>query len=96
MTAFQLQTIVPHNGELFLVLPTDLRGKTVEVSLTTKTDSAESEQFTEESVLALRRLRGMLKGNIDLSDLRDEKDSNGRQYYLCNGNTARCHSLDCR
>ena len=74
MTAFQLQTIVPNNGELFLVLPTDMRGKTVEVSLTAKTDSAESEQFTEESVLALRRLRGMLKGNIDLSDLRDEKD----------------------
>jgi len=74
MTAFQLQTIVPNSGELFLVLPADLRGKTVEVSLTTKTDSVENEQFTEESVLALRRLRGMLKGNIDLSDLRDETD----------------------
>jgi len=74
MTALQLQTIVPGNGELFLVLPADMRGKTVEVSLTAKTDSVESENLAEESVLALRRLRGMLKGNIDLSDLRDETD----------------------
>jgi hypothetical protein len=74
MSAFQLQTIVPNNGELFLVLPVDMRGKTVEVSLTAKTDSVESEKSTEESVLALRRLRGMLKGNIDLSDLRDETE----------------------
>jgi hypothetical protein len=74
MTAFQLQTIVPNSGELFLVVPADMRGKTVEVSLTAKTDSVESEHLTEESVLALRRLRGMLKGNIDLSDLRDETD----------------------
>jgi len=74
MTAFQLQTIVPNSGELFLVVPADMRGKTVEVRLTAKTDSVESEPFIEESVLALRRLRGMLKGNIDLSDLRDEKD----------------------
>jgi hypothetical protein len=74
MVAFQLQTIVPNNGELFLVLPEDMRGKTIEVSLTAKTDSVESEKSAEESVLALRRLRGMLKGSIDLSDLRDETD----------------------
>ena len=74
MTVFQLQTIVPNSGELFLVLPADMRGKTVEVSLTAKTDSIDGAQRTEESVLALRRLRGMLKGNIDLSDLRDETD----------------------
>ena len=74
MTAFQLQTIVPNSGELFLVLPADMRGKTVEVSLAAKTDSIDGAQRTEESVLALRRLRGMLKGNIDLSDLRDETD----------------------
>ena len=74
MTAFQLQTIVPNSGELFLVLPEDMRGKKIEVSLTAKTDSVESEGLAEESVLALRRLRGMLKGNIDLSDLREETD----------------------
>jgi len=74
MTAFQLQTIVPNNGELFLVLPTDMRGKTIEISLTAKMDFVEREKSAEESILALRRLRGMLKGNIDLSDLRDEND----------------------
>ena len=74
MTAFQLQTIVPNSGELFLVLPEDMRGKTIEVSLTAKTEPIENEKSTEESVLALRRLRGMLKGNIDLSDLREETD----------------------
>jgi len=60
MTAFQLQTIVPNNGELFLVLPADMRGKTIDINLTAKTDSVEREKSTEESVLALRRLRGML------------------------------------
>ena len=79
MTALQLQTKVPSNGELFLVLPVEMRGKTIEVSLTPKMDSVgsdnqASEKQAEESVLALRRLRGMLKGNIDLSDLRDETD----------------------
>ncbi|MDR0327735.1 MAG: hypothetical protein LBI05_05515 [Planctomycetaceae bacterium] len=74
MMAFQLQTVVPNNGELFLVVPADMRGKVVEVCLTTKADAVENEKLTEESVLALRCLRGMLKGNIDLSDLRDEKD----------------------
>jgi len=76
MTALQLQTKVPSNGELFLVLPVEMRGKTIEVRLTPKVDSVgsdnqASEKQTEESVLALRRLRGMLKGNIDLSDLRE-------------------------
>jgi hypothetical protein len=74
MTAFQLQTVVPSNGELFFVLPESLRGKTVEVNLIPKKNYVENEQQSEDPVLALRRLRGMLKGDIDLSDLRDEED----------------------
>ena len=74
MTAFRLQTVVPNSGELFFVLPENLRGRTVEVSLTPKMDSTEKEKQSDNPVLALRRLRGMLKGDIDLSDLRDETD----------------------
>ena len=73
MTAFQIQTFVPRDGNLFITLPEHLRGADVELFVSKKEASQSPALGKEEYLALLRSYRGTLH-SVDYSDLRDETD----------------------
>ena len=80
MTAFQMQTFIPSDGNLSITLPEYLRGADVEL-VVSKTEATQPSQWgkktpqlsKEEYIARINAYRGTIH-SVDYSDLRDETD----------------------
>jgi hypothetical protein len=71
MVAFQTQTFVPSDGNLFITLPEKFRGADVELFIAKKETTVPSGR--KEYLALLNSYRGTLH-SVDYSDLRDETE----------------------
>jgi hypothetical protein len=75
MTAFQIQTFIPQDGNFAITLPEYLRGADVELFIAKKTSQMDKPQIDKEEYIArINAYRGTLDPSFDYSDLRDETD----------------------
>ena len=74
MTAFQIQTFIPQDGNFSITLPSHLRGAAVDLSISKEETSKPTRLSDEEYLEGIRSLRGILTGTPDSSGLRDETD----------------------
>jgi len=74
MTAFQIQTFIPRDGNLSITLPVHLRETDVELSISAKRMDPPPKLSDEEYLEGIRSLQGILTGTPDYSDLREETD----------------------
>jgi len=74
VTAFQLQTFIPQDGQLSITLPVHLRETDVELSIAKREiPSRLSKEEKEKYVAHINSFRGTLH-DIDYSDLREKTD----------------------
>ena len=73
MTAMQIQTFVPRDGNLFIALPEYFREAEVELFISKKEKSKSDKMSKEEYVAYMNSFVGTLH-NVDYSDIRDETD----------------------
>ena len=73
MTTLQIQTFVPQDGNLSIILPEHLRGTEVELSISKKGVTYPSQMGKEEYLSLINSYRGTLC-SVDYSDLRDETE----------------------
>jgi len=73
MTAFQIQTFIPRDGNLSITFPEYLRGADVELSVSKKEASSPAPLGREEYLALINSYRGTLR-SVDYSDLRDETE----------------------
>ena len=73
MTAFQIQTFIPSDGNLSIILPEYLRGADVELFIAKRETSKPSSLGKEEYLALVNSYRGTLH-SVDYSDLRDETE----------------------
>jgi hypothetical protein len=73
MTAFQLQTFIPSDGNFSITLPEHLRGTDVELFISKKEMIQPTPLSKEEYLALLNSYRGTLR-SVDYSDLRDETE----------------------
>jgi len=74
MTAFQIQTFIPQDGNFAITLPECLRGTDVELHIAKKETAITSPKGKEEYIARINAYRGTLDHSFDYSDLRDETD----------------------
>ena len=79
MTAFQIQTFIPQDGNLSITLPEHLRGADVELLISKKETSKPFRLGKEEYLDLVNSYRGTLH-SVDYSDLRDETEPNVRYF----------------
>ena len=73
MTAMQIQTFVPRDGNLFIALPEYFREAEVELFISKKETDRPRKMCKEERLAWINSFRGTLH-DVDYSDLRDETD----------------------
>ena len=73
MTAFQIQTFIPRDGNLSITLPVHLRETDVELSISTKRMDPPPKLSKAEYLVRINSYRGTLR-NVDYSDLQDETE----------------------
>jgi len=74
MTAYQIQTFIPQDGNFAITLPEYLRGTAVELHIAKKEASQPLPLGKEEYIARINAYRGTLDPSFDYSDLRDETD----------------------
>ena len=74
MQTFQTQTFIPQDGVFSIALPEHLRGADVELVITKKETARPPLLSDEEYLVGIRSFWGILSGEPDYSDLRDETD----------------------
>jgi hypothetical protein len=73
MTAFQIQTFIPQDGNFSITLPSHLRGAEVELVISKEEVSRPAKLSKEEYLALINSYRGTLH-SVDFSSLRDETD----------------------
>jgi len=71
MTALQIQTFVPRDGNLSITLPERFREADVELFISKKEKSKSGKMSKEEYIVHMNSFVGTLQ-NVDYSDLREE------------------------
>jgi hypothetical protein len=73
MTAFQIQTFIPQDGNFSITLPSHLRGVEVELVISKEEMTRPTKLSKEEYIALVNSYRGTLH-SVDYSNLRDETD----------------------
>jgi len=73
MTALQVRTFVPRDGNLSITLPVHFREAEVELFISKKEKENPRKMSKEERMAWINSFRGTLR-DVDYSDIRDETD----------------------